>query len=181
MSMSGSWLMPSAASSAFSTSSRIVVYKHLPGCGRWDQSQQRTLGRSSIGKRQRAAHAAASQAARRAHVVKACDSAVVSEELRRALLLQQVALGCLWSHGCWPPAARAPPTGPRLCSRLLPPAASLARRCAALAPGSGLCRRPAAINGRRLSGWPKRSRWCVAGGLQCPGVRHPLSDTKSCQ
>jgi hypothetical protein len=32
MSMSGSWLMLSAASSAFSTSSRIVVYRHLPGC-----------------------------------------------------------------------------------------------------------------------------------------------------
>lgn len=32
MSMSGSWLMLSAASSAFSTSSRMVVYRHLPGC-----------------------------------------------------------------------------------------------------------------------------------------------------
>lgn len=32
MSMSGRTWMLSAASSAFSTSSRIVVYRHFPGC-----------------------------------------------------------------------------------------------------------------------------------------------------
>ena len=31
-SMSGSWLMLSAASREFSTSSRIVVYRHFPAC-----------------------------------------------------------------------------------------------------------------------------------------------------
>ena len=39
-SMSGSWLMLSAASSEFSTSSRMVVYRHLPGCSVLGRAQR---------------------------------------------------------------------------------------------------------------------------------------------
>lgn len=40
MSMTGSSLMASAASSAFSTSSRMVVYKHFPGCTERDSGDR---------------------------------------------------------------------------------------------------------------------------------------------
>lgn len=103
MSMSGSWLMLSAASNPFSTSSRMVVYRHLPGCrrNRAVQRQQawmegRRHGHSAL------PHASGSPKLA-AHIVESRDGAVVGEELGRTLLLQHVGLALAHHPASLPP------------------------------------------------------------------------------
>lgn len=108
-SMSGSTLMASAASSPFSTSSRMVVYRHLPACGvqgMWQQGreggsvgaaaeQRRMVACASSGgtaarSKLAALHPASSrQPAHHTHIVKPRNRAVVGEKLCGTLLLQR--------------------------------------------------------------------------------------------
>ena len=85
MEISGIAPMLSAASREFSTSSRTVVYKHLPGC------KHPAVEFSSL----RLLHAAGN----RAHVIKARYIPMLCKELCWALLLQTIRPRPLGCHG----------------------------------------------------------------------------------
>jgi hypothetical protein len=80
-SMSGNMPMLSAASSEFSTSSRTVVYRHLPGCNQADSRSNESAAAAN-----RAIKAIYLQTS--THIVEACDVLVLCKELCRAFLLQ---------------------------------------------------------------------------------------------
>ena len=91
-SMSGSWLMLSAASNEFSTSSRTVVYRHLPGCKAWQCRFQAPAQTGWHSKENFGVDAS------QAHVVKAGDVLVLRKEFCRALVLEGVCFHSLLSH-----------------------------------------------------------------------------------
>ena len=84
--MSGSWLMLSAASKEFSTSSLIVVYRHLPGCVLHNASCYKSLLRLRRGTQDTSCVTS--------HVVEAGDVLVFGKEFCRALVLEGV-FACL--------------------------------------------------------------------------------------